>query len=137
MSENIEFISAADLPTTEAEEVDVLCVENGELKRKAGATLGGGGGGSYKVVLTPENFGESDGIAMCTDNYDELAKALESDLDVSIIMSAELTEEVGISMRVVSWTFMEGMGVVCVVFNPMSSEPMLIGFPNGTYVPTI
>ena len=43
MSENIEFISAANLPATEAEEVDVLCVENGELKRKPGASLGGGG----------------------------------------------------------------------------------------------
>lgn len=41
MSENIEFISAANLPTTEANEVDVLCVENGELKRKPGASLGG------------------------------------------------------------------------------------------------
>lgn len=39
--ENIEFIAAKDLPTTEAEEVDVLCVEGGELKRKPGASLGG------------------------------------------------------------------------------------------------
>ena len=39
---NIEFIPASNLPTTEASEVDVLCVENGELKRKAGASLGGG-----------------------------------------------------------------------------------------------
>lgn len=39
--ENREFISAANLPTTEAEEVDVLCVEGGELKRKPGASLGG------------------------------------------------------------------------------------------------
>ena len=29
-----ELISAKDLPITEAEEVDVLCVDNGELKRK-------------------------------------------------------------------------------------------------------
>lgn len=39
--ENREFISAADLPNTEAEEVDVLCVENGEMKRKIGINLGG------------------------------------------------------------------------------------------------
>lgn len=38
---NIEFISVKDLPVSEAEEVDVLCVENGELKRKQGASLGG------------------------------------------------------------------------------------------------
>lgn len=45
--ENREFISAANLPTTEAEEVDVLCVENGELKRKPGASLGG----NYDAIL--------------------------------------------------------------------------------------
>lgn len=39
---NVEFISVKDLPVSEAEEVDVLCVENGELKRKAGANIGGG-----------------------------------------------------------------------------------------------
>ena len=38
---SIEFISAKDLPISEAEEVDVLCVENGELKRKEGTSLGG------------------------------------------------------------------------------------------------
>ena len=49
---NIEFIPASNLPTTEANEVDVLCVENGELKRKAGASLGGG----KLVVIKPEDL---------------------------------------------------------------------------------
>ena len=40
--ENREFISAANLPATEANKVDVLCVDNGELKRKPAANLGGG-----------------------------------------------------------------------------------------------
>lgn len=40
--ENLEFISAANLPATEVKEVDVLCVDNGELKRKPAANLGGG-----------------------------------------------------------------------------------------------
>ena len=44
MSENINLIPAAQLPLTEAEEVEVLCVDNGELKRKAAGNLGGGGG---------------------------------------------------------------------------------------------
>lgn len=37
----MEFIAAKDLPVTEAEEVDVLCVENGEMKRKPAKGLGG------------------------------------------------------------------------------------------------
>lgn len=40
MSENIEFISAANLPEAEGDEVNVLCVENGELKQKAASGLG-------------------------------------------------------------------------------------------------
>lgn len=47
---NIEFIPANELPTTEASEVDVLCVENGELKLKAGASLGGGDA-EYDLIL--------------------------------------------------------------------------------------
>ena len=35
----MEFISAKDLPITEAEEIDVLCVESGELKRKSASGL--------------------------------------------------------------------------------------------------
>ena len=72
MAEKIEFVSAADLPATEAEEVDVLCVENGELKKKKekglpdnvltydkenppagvenGVFVGGGSGGGLTVV---------------------------------------------------------------------------------------
>lgn len=33
MPDNISFISANDLPTIEAESVEVLCIDNGELKK--------------------------------------------------------------------------------------------------------
>ena len=58
--ENREFISAANLPTTETSEVDVLCVEKGELKRKSAASLGGGGY-DLKVRLWFE-YSEDDGL---------------------------------------------------------------------------
>ena len=48
--ENIEFIPASNLPITEGSEVDVLCVENGELKLKAASGLGGGGM-EYDLIL--------------------------------------------------------------------------------------
>ena len=74
--ENIEFISAKDLPTTESNEVDVLCVEKGELKRKEGASLGGGkafflriedayhdssADGGVVIFVNPELFAEIEG----------------------------------------------------------------------------
>lgn len=61
---NREFIAAKDLPVTEAEEVDVLCVENGELKRKAGASLGGGGGITILEGSTVD--GESTDVKLST-----------------------------------------------------------------------
>ena len=41
MAENINFISAAELPEATGEEVSVLCLENGEMKQKPGASFGG------------------------------------------------------------------------------------------------
>ena len=134
MSENIEFISASNLPTTEAEEVDVLCVENGELKRKAGATLGGGGG-SFVMRLSAEDFGNDEGVI--TANYDELAKALEAGSHVNIVFPAGvLVDDMpAISASVVMWTYAEGMGLLCACYTGNDVTPII--FTNGSYIPTI
>ena len=60
MNENINFISAAELPEATGEEVSVLCLENGEMKQKPGISLGGkeydmrirysSVDGSYKII---------------------------------------------------------------------------------------
>ncbi len=42
MAENINFISATELPEATGEEVSVLCLENGEMKQKPANGLGGG-----------------------------------------------------------------------------------------------
>ena len=52
--ENKEFIAASQLPVTEAKEVNVLCLENGELKQKPAGNLGGGGGGYVIHVKADE-----------------------------------------------------------------------------------
>lgn len=41
MNKNINFISVTELPEATGEEVSVLCLENGEMKQKPGASLGG------------------------------------------------------------------------------------------------
>lgn len=58
MAENIEFISAAALPTTEAESVEVLCLENGALKKKAADGLGGGGS-IFIIDTTADDYSTS------------------------------------------------------------------------------
>lgn len=47
MSEAINFIPASALPEAIGEAVDVICLENGEMKKKSGAALGGGGAKSW------------------------------------------------------------------------------------------
>lgn len=41
MAENINFIPATELPEAIGDDVSVLCVENGEMKQKPGASIGG------------------------------------------------------------------------------------------------
>ena len=43
MAETINFIPATELPEATGEEVSVICLENGELKQKPGASIGGKG----------------------------------------------------------------------------------------------
>lgn len=74
--ENREFISAADLPTTEAEEVSVLCLENGELKQKPAKGLGGG----YDATVTLTFSDEETIVELTSGSYDAIrAKVLAGD----------------------------------------------------------
>lgn len=75
-----EFIAAQDLPTTEAEEVDVLCVENGELKRKAGASLGGGKYDcTIRMVRQETDDGGSAEFELVDGGYDALKAKIDND----------------------------------------------------------
>lgn len=83
---NIEFISAKDLPTTESNEVDVLCVENGEMKRKAGASLGGG----KLFVLREEDMYNADmGLFVNPELFAEAEKQINGESVCSVIYNYE------------------------------------------------
>ena len=56
--ENINFIPATKLPVAEGEQVDVLCLENGEMKRKPADGLGGGGSAAV-IICYDDETGES------------------------------------------------------------------------------
>lgn len=108
--ENIEFISAKDLPLSDAESVDVLCVDNGELKLKAGASLGGGSdkwdaefvcttwdnpetysfkSGSYQTLMEKALSGEVPKIRVSLFNTEENEAKWHSELLVLSIDYAE------------------------------------------------
>ena len=84
--ENREFISAANLPTTEAEEVDVLCVEGGELKRKPGASLGGGG--FTPIILKAEDapYQGSNGETLYFVSYELYKKLMNGEVIMPVVL---------------------------------------------------
>ena len=136
MAENIELIAASDLPEATSDTVDVLCVEDGELKRKAGASLGGGGG--YVVKLPSDADIESGEIAITDVSYDEFADILYNGgmlwLDFSGI-EAVISEVVGAAPVMQStnlWALLPGMGLIV---RSSGMFDVMVMFPNGTWTP--
>ena len=134
MAENINLIPASDLPITEAKEVDVLCVENGELKRKAGATLGGGSKG-YILAIDTENdtMEDSDEGTTVTiaRSYDEFAGVLYEGGTVWV----DMTPMFGSLMRIhiSAWVYMDG-ALQMISSIPGGGQVTFI-CTNGTWTP--
>ena len=80
--ENINFIPADQLPETEGNEVSVLCVENGELKRKTASGLGGGG--TYDIKLRID-AGDNGPVAEVLDGSFDAAAAKINDDEPGIV----------------------------------------------------
>ena len=75
MTENINFISATELPEATGEEVSVLCLENGEMKQKPANGLGGGGFMKVEITLSGNDF--FSGTLTFNKTYNEIKDAME------------------------------------------------------------
>lgn len=130
MAENIELIAANDLPTTEAEEVSVLCIDNGELKQKPGASFGGGAGG---YVIVPDGLNTDEMQGTINESYDNFIDILLAGGTVWI----DVTSAMGTTARgmVVTWGFQEG--TVFLMVNAGSGLEMTFFCPNGTWTPEV
>lgn len=134
-----ELISAKDLPITEADEVDVLCVDGGELKRKQAKGLGGAGGYVIKVPLTDVVAGDS-GIAVnLSESYDNFAQILYDGgnvvFDVSELAVAmnEVPSGAVFHVPFAYWTYVPNMGIIGAVnFGGNESQ---FAASNGTWTP--
>ena len=129
MSKNIEFIAAKDLPISEAEEVSVLCLENGELKQKQGASLGGGG-----YILRPAideiSVEGSDGMTIST-NCDDMVKAIEKGSSAYILLPSDI---LGVEMLLLLGAFAYMDDVFIGVTYLMGGNTNFV-FTNITHVP--
>ena len=136
MAENIELIAASDLPEATSDTVDVLCVEDGELKRKAGASLGGGGGYVVKVPADVDVSGETNMISDV--NYDEFAELLYNGgtlwfdfSDVQALTSAMPLNPLRISALL--WGYYPETGLMAVL--TLGDITLSFVFTNGTWTP--
>ena len=74
MAENINFISAAELPEATGEEISVLCLENGAMKQKPANGLGGG---FMEVEITLSENDFFSGTLAFNKTYNEIKDAME------------------------------------------------------------
>lgn len=75
MTENINFISATELPEATGEEVSVLCLENGAMKQKPANGFGGGGFMEVEITLSGNDF--FSGTLTFNKTYNEIKDAME------------------------------------------------------------
>ena len=135
---SINLIPAADLPVTEAKEVDVLCVENGELKRKAGANLGGGGG--YTIHVSPDELMMEDGSTeiniMISESRDNFGPILEAGgtvwFDLSSTVLGAMMGGGTVRLMASGWMFADGTLVLAASFTGMMFNVICM---NGTWTP--
>lgn len=122
---NIELIAAKDLPTTEAEEVSVLCIDNGELKQKPGASFGGGG---YITVADSVDMENTQGTI--NESYDNFIDTLLAGGTVWV----DMTSVVGATAYVmaITWAFQEG---VVLLMGSFGGTNLSFTCPNGTWTP--
>ena len=101
MAENIELIAAKDLPTTEAEEVSVLCIDNGELKQKPGASFGGGG-----YITVADSVDTENATATINESYDNFIGTLLA----GGIVWVDMTSAMGTTAYALAtmWAYQEG-----------------------------
>ena len=125
MAENIELIAAKDLPTTEAEEVSVLCIDNGELKQKPGVSFGGGG-----YITVADSADTENGNATINENYDNFIGTLLAGGTVWV----DMTNVMGATLYVmaVAWGFQEGMFIL---MGSLGGSDLMFICPNGTWTP--
>lgn len=83
--ENINLIPANDLPLAGGEQVEVLCLENGEMKRKPADGLGGS---SYDAVIlfTRDPDNERDTLELESGSYAKIHAKIMAGEIVSVAM---------------------------------------------------
>lgn len=125
MAENMNFIPANELPEAVGDEIEVLCVENGQMKRKIGS-LGGKG---LIVEMTLNNITPTSQTEFTyNDNADEIAETLYG----GGIVWVDMTGVVGQFVRgmVTQWMFVNGV-IALAVFTTLGTYSFTC--PNFTW----
>lgn len=83
--ENINLIPANELPLAEGEQVEVLCLENGEMKRKPADGLGGSGYDAV-ILFTRDPDNERDTLELESGSHAEIHAKIRAGEIVNVAM---------------------------------------------------
>ena len=137
--ENIEFIPASNLPITEGSEVDVLCVENGELKRKA---ISLGGDPEYDLILrVVGGWDEESGNNIVTEyeviqgSYDAVKQKIDNAIEPNVLILEERRDgdytDKSVYESWVRWYSIASEGIEAIYFDSWFDL-----LPDNTVAPT-
>lgn len=127
MAENINFISANELPEATGDEIAVLCVENGQMKRKIGSL-----GGAYVIDLTGQTLDPSATQTIITSvSYNDFADHWYKG---GVLAIKTLFQGATAYMYPTGGVYMPGTGIIFMALSSTGSIGQLI-FANGTWTP--
>ena len=127
MAENINFISANELPEATGDEIAVLCVENGQMKRKIGSL-----GGAYVIDLTGQTLDPTAAQTIITSvSYNDFADHWYKG---GVLAIKTLMQGATAYMYPTGGVYMPGTGIIFMALSSTGSIGQLI-FANGTWTP--
>lgn len=137
--ENVEFISAANLPIVEGDEVNVLCVEDGELKQKPVSN-----NTNYDIVVRviPAWDEEEDMMSttaqIISGSYDAVMQKLDADIIPKVLLIENGTGYDNYKIKAVSesftyWISKPGVGEGLILFS-VDGAPYLLQSDGTVFI---
>lgn len=132
--ENINFIPANELPVAEGDEVNVICLENGEMKQKP-ANMGGGSGGASNVMVIHMNEDDAENQVYPEGLYDTIDRMIQNSFfDTFIIVGDASAQYNSITFRPIQRIQKDEEGYAIKLASPSSNRILHVRPDNSGWL---
>lgn len=130
MAENMNLIPANELPEAVGNEVEALCVENGQMKRKT-CNLGG----TYIIDLTKsaDNSAQDNVFTINDINYDDFIEQIWNGRP--FCLKGPLDEDTIVFLNPWSFYLSDGVLYIMTMSQYVTYSTYIFAFTNGTWTP--